>query len=100
MCMIFGPMRTVSLEPLAHRRNLAILNLLYSCYFKRYSYEQVEFVALPYSGWRSTYCSNRFMTFLSQFLDVITISMSTVSFIAQLDSGILCLQNAFFWSMI
>ena len=36
------------------------------------------------------------MTFLSQFLDVITISVSTVSFTAQLDSGILCLQNAFF----
>ena len=26
--------------------------------------------------------------------------MSTVSFLAQLDSGILCLQNAFLWAMI
>ena len=31
------------------------------------------------------------MTFLSPFLDVTRMSMSTVSFLAQLDSGILCL---------
>ena len=35
------------------------------------------------------------MIFLSPFLDVINMSMSTVSFLAQLYSRILCLQNAF-----
>ena len=35
------------------------------------------------------------MVFLSPFLDVTRMSMSTVSFLAQLDPGILCLQNAF-----
>ena len=38
--------------------------------------------------------------FLSSSLAVITISMSTVSFLAQLDPGILCQQNAFLWPMI
>ena len=35
------------------------------------------------------------MSFLSPFLDATRMSMSTVSFFAQLDSGILYLQNAF-----
>ena len=35
------------------------------------------------------------MIFLSPFVDVTRMSMSTVSFLAQLDSGIICLQNAF-----
>ena len=34
------------------------------------------------------------MIFLSPFVDVISISMSTVSFLAQLESGIPCLENA------
>ena len=40
------------------------------------------------------------MIFLSPFLDATRMSMSKVSFFAQLDSGILCLQNAFLCSMI
>ena len=40
------------------------------------------------------------MIFLSPFLDVTRMSMSPISFLAQLDSGILCLQNAFLWPMI
>ena len=35
------------------------------------------------------------MIFLSLFLDVTSMSMSTVSFLAQLGYGVLCLQNAF-----
>ena len=37
-----------------------------------------------------------YMIFLSQFLDLIRMSMPTVSLLAQLDSGILRLQHAFF----
>ena len=33
---------------------------------------------------------------VSKFPDVIRMSVSTVSFLAQLDSGILCLMNTFF----
>ena len=36
-----------------------------------------------------------YMIFMSPFLDVTRMSMSTVSFLAQLDSGILYQQNAF-----
>ena len=38
--------------------------------------------------------------FLSSSLDVLIMSMSTVSFLAHLDPGILCQQNAFLWPMI
>ena len=34
------------------------------------------------------------------YKNVIRMSMSTVSFLEQLDTGILCLQNAFLWSLI
>ena len=37
------------------------------------------------------------MIFLSAFLDVISIFMSTMSFLAQLDFGILVLPNAFLY---
>ena len=40
------------------------------------------------------------MTFLSSFLDATRMYMPTVSFLEQLDSGIISLQNAFFWPMI
>ena len=33
--------------------------------------------------------------FLSPYLDVTSMSMSAVSFLAQVDTGILCLNNAF-----
>ena len=35
------------------------------------------------------------MIFLLPFLDAVKMSLPAVSFIAQLDCGILCLQNAF-----
>ena len=41
-----------------------------------------------------------FMIFLQSFLDVTMMSMSTVSFLSQLDSGVLCLYNVFLWPMI
>ena len=56
-----GPSLAVSLEPLAHRRNVACLILFYDYYFSKFS----------------------------PFLGVTQMSISTVSFLAQLDSGIL-----------
>ena len=40
------------------------------------------------------------MIFLSQLLNVTKMAMLTVSFLAQLDFGILCFQNAFLWSTV
>ena len=40
------------------------------------------------------------INFLSPCLDVIRMSMSTASFTTQLDSEIICLKNAFLWTMI
>ena len=39
------------------------------------------------------------MIFLSPILDVTRMSMSTVSFLAQLGSGILCLYKASLWAI-
>ena len=85
-----GPSLVASLEPLAHHRNVASLSLFYSYYFGRCSSELAETVPLPHSCGSSTRYSNRLHDFSVTFLP-----KETVSFFAQLDSGILCPQNAF-----
>ena len=52
-----------SLEPLAHRRNVASLSLFYRYYFGRCSSELVKLVPLPYSRGRSTRYSDRLHDF-------------------------------------
>ena len=79
----------VSLEPLTHYQNVATLSLFYRYYFGRCSSELAELVPLPYSQVSSTHYSDRLYDFSA--LDVTRMSMSTVSSLAQLDSGILCL---------
>ena len=80
-----------SLEPLAHRRNVASLSLFYRYYFGRCSSELAHwFLFLILEGDLLVILIDC-MIFLSPFLDVTRMSMSTVSFLAQLDSGILCL---------
>ena len=85
ICRSVGRSLAASIEPLAHRRNVASLS-----HFYRYLVDVLQ-------NWL-----NRFhflfleggllvMTFLSPFLDVARMFMSTVSFLAQLDPGILCL---------
>ena len=54
ICRTVGPSLAASLEPLAHRRNVASLSLFYSYYFGRCSLELVQLVPLPFSRWRST----------------------------------------------
>ena len=100
ICRPVGPSLAACLEPLAHCLNLASLSLFYRYYFDRCSSEMTELVPLPYSQGMSTRYSDGLHDFLSPFLDVLRISISTVSFLAQLNSGILCLQNAFLWPMI
>ena len=58
-----GSSLAASLEPLAHRRNLASLSLFYRHYFGRYSSKLVHLVPLPFSRGRSTCYSDRFHDF-------------------------------------
>ena len=60
ICRTVGPSLAASLEPLAHHRNVASLSLFYRYYFGRCS---AELVPLPYSGGRSTRCSDRLHDF-------------------------------------
>ena len=79
ICRTAGPSFVTSLEPLAHHWNVTSLSLFYRYYIARCSSELAQLVPI--------YC----MIFLLPFLDVTRMSMSTVSFLVQLGSGILCL---------
>ena len=59
ICRIVGPSLTASLEPLAHRQNVASLSLLYRYYFSRCSSELDQMVPLPFSRGKSTCYSDR-----------------------------------------
>ena len=63
ICRIVGPSLAASLEPLAHRRNVASLSLFYRYYFGRCSLELAELVPLPFSRGRSAHYSDRLHDF-------------------------------------
>ena len=63
VCRTVGPLLIVSLEPLAHRRNVASLSLFCRYYFGRFSSELAQLVPLPYSRLKSTCYSNRLHDF-------------------------------------
>ena len=63
ICRTVGPSLAASLEPLAHRRNVASLSLFCRYYFGRCSSELAQLVPLPFSQGRSTRYSNRFYDF-------------------------------------
>ena len=87
ICRTVGPSLAASLEPLAHRRNVASIGIT------------LVHVHLNWLNWFHFLILEGdllvilidCMIFLSPFLDVTRMSMSTVSFLAQLGSGILCL---------
>ena len=82
-----NPSLTVSLELLGHRRNITSLSYFYKHYFGRCSSELAQLVPLTYSRGRSTRYSDRLHDFSVTIpLDVKKISMSQVSFLAQLGS--------------
>ena len=58
-----GPSLAASLESLAHRQNVASLNLFYEYYFGKCLSELANLVPLPYSQDRSTRCSDRLNDF-------------------------------------
>ena len=92
ICRTAGPSLAASLEPLAHCWNVASLSF-FSYFFVRCSSDLAQLVPFSFSRGRSTCYSDRLHDFKSPFLDVTGMSMSTVSFLAQLDSGILYPQN-------
>ena len=63
ICRTVGPSLAASLEPLAHRRNVASLSLFYRYYFGRCSSELAQLVPLPFSRGRSTHYSDRLHDF-------------------------------------
>ena len=63
ICRTAGPSLAASLEPLAHRRNVASLSLFYRYYFGRCSSELAQLVPLPFSRGRSTHYSDRLHDF-------------------------------------
>ena len=95
MCRTVGPSLTVSLEHLTHRQNVASLSLFYRYYFVRCSSELAKLVSYPHSLGRSTVILIRCMIFLSSILDVVRMSVSTGSFLTQLESGNFGLYNSF-----
>ena len=85
------PSLAASLELLAHHRNVTSLNFFYRHYFGRYSSELARLVPLLFSQGRSTHYCYRLHDFSVTIPRCYKISMSTLSFLTQLDSGILCL---------
>ena len=63
ICRIVGPSLAASLEPLAHRRNVASLSLFCRFYFRKCSSELAQLVPLPFSRGRSTHYSERLHDF-------------------------------------
>ena len=63
ICRTVGPSLVASLEPVAHRRNVASLSLFYRYYFGSCSSELAQLVPLSFSGGKSTRYSDRFHHF-------------------------------------
>ena len=63
ICRTVGPSLAASLEPLAHRANVASLSLFYRYYFGRCLSELAELVPLPYSPGRATRYTDRLHDF-------------------------------------
>ena len=81
ICRTFGPSLAASLEPLAHRRNVASLSLYCRYYVGRYYSWLNWFHFLILEGGLLVILIDC-MIFVLPFLDVTRMSMSTVSFLA------------------
>ena len=91
ICRTVGPSLAASFEPLPHRQNVASLSLSIGITLVDVHLNWLNwFHFLILEGGLLVILLDC-MIFLSPFLDVTRMSMSTVSFLARLDSGILCL---------
>ena len=89
ICRIVGPFLAASLEPLAHRRNVASFSIGITLIDVLQNWLNWFHFLFLEGGLLIILIDC--MIFLSPFLDVTRMSMSTVSFLAQLNFGILCL---------
>ena len=80
ICRTIYPSLAASFGSLVHRRNVVSLGLFYRYYFGRCLSELVQLVTLPYSRGDQLLILIDCMIFLSSFLDVTRMSVSTVSF--------------------
>ena len=87
ICRTDGPLLATSLEPIGSTSTFSQLKFFYRYHFGRCSSELAELVPLPHSCDRSTRYSNR----LHDFSATIPRCYKDASFLAQVDSGILCL---------
>ena len=99
ICRTIHPSLAQSLELLPYCQNVSSLSLIYRYYFDVHLNWLNWFHFLILEGGLLVILIDCII-FLSPLLDVTRISMLTVSFLAQLNSGILSLQNAFLWPMI
>ena len=90
LCRTVGPSLAASLEPLAHCQNVASLSLFCRYYFGRCSLNWLNWLQFLFVVGGLLVILTDCMIFLSPFRDVTRMSMSTVSFLAKLGSGILC----------
>ena len=63
ICRVVGPSLAASLEPLAHRQNVASISLFYRYYFGRCSSDLAQLLLLPFSRGRATCYSDRLHDF-------------------------------------
>ena len=91
------PSLTASLEPLVHCQNVANLILFDSYYFCINLSELDELISRIITLVAGALVILIGASFLSPFLDVIRMSISTVSSLTQLESGIYCLELMFFF---
>ena len=100
LVLTVGPSLAASLEPLAHCQNVTSLSLFYRCLFGRCSSELAQLALLLFPQGRSTPYSDRLHDFSVTIPRCYKDVMSKVSFLAQLNCGILCLKNASLWPII
>ena len=91
ICWTVGPSLATFLEPLAHHRNVASLNLFYRFILVDVHLNWLNWFHFLFLAGSLLVILIDCMVFQSPFLDVTRMSMSIVSLLAQLDSGILCL---------
>ena len=86
-----GPSLAASLEFLAHRWDVGSYSLFYRHYFGTCSSELAQLVPLPYSHGRSNHYSDSLQDFPVTISRCYKMSISSVSFLARLNSRILWL---------
>ena len=93
MCRTVGPSFAASLEPLAHRQNVTSLSLSIGITLVDVFQNWLNWFHFLFFEGGLLVILIDCMIFLSPFLDVTRMAMSTVSVLAQLDSGILSGNN-------